>query len=582
VKSARDQPDANRANLRAARESVEERRRTSMSTSAADPATPDALSHAPQRWRVLVACCLMGLAAAAVPGLWALVPAATPEVFGASALKIQVETNVGVLVFVAFMLGGGTLGDLLGRRRLLLGAGVGLVVATVVSALSPHLVVFMIGRLALALCGGIIVSLAIATLRVVFQPNELPRALGVYFGLLGLAQLGLPALFPLVTQTVSWRPTFLLAIVFGSVGAWWTWKYVPESRAPGGTHRHDAIGTAAWSVVLLALLFALSGLVYGPYAAIYLLVGLVVGVIGLGVLIWLAILTRGAALGRELPFKRALSIALAIGVIINVAFAGAVTQLVNFFLSIQLDRPVVMALKLAPLGVAILGGGLLAARLAGRFPIRHILSVALLVMALAVAALAVVNPRIAYGWLLVPILLLGLTYSLVNTYVVDIVLNLVPRDLAGSAGGVSEATGRIGGTIGPIVTGALLLRFGGDLFTARLRGVGRSSAQIKQAIAAVNKVLQSIHPGASVPDLTGELRTLIVGYAQAYTAGLARVFLVIAALCLVSAVAVWVGMPQRPASASSPAGDPTPPEVRSQTLTPPPAPQASPDSGTVA
>jgi hypothetical protein len=202
-----------------------------------------------------------------------------------------------------------------------------------------------------------------------------------------------------------------------------------------------------------------------------------------------------------------------------------------------------------------------------------------------VAALAVAvggggggGPRISYLWLFVPILLLGLTYSLVNTYVVDIVLNLVPRDLAGSAGGISEATGRIGGTIGPIVTGVLLLRFGGDLFTARLRGARLSPAQIQQAIAAVNRVLQSLYPGASVPDFSGQLRALVVGYAQAYTGGLARVFLVVAALCLLSAAAVWVGLPQRPQPATNPS---TPPEVRSQTLSPsPPPPQAAPESGT--
>jgi hypothetical protein len=118
---------------------------------------------------------------------------------------------------------------------------------------------------------------------------------------------------------------------------------------------------------------------------------------------------------------------------------------------------------------------------------------------------------------------------------------LVARDLAGSAVGVNEAVGRIGGAIGPIFTGTLLIDYGGLPYLNRLRVAGLTPDQITQARDALNMMLRNTTPPNIAPDI---LQRLLVSYHAAYTAGLHDTFLLVAALCVVSAAFVWLVMPK--------------------------------------
>src|SRR5690242_2125110 len=91
-----------------------------------------------QRWRILAASCLLAVALGTSPSVAALLTPTTPDVFGITALSVLLTVNVVPLVIVAFVLFGGALGDLFGRRRYLLIGASGFVLTGILTSLSPN------------------------------------------------------------------------------------------------------------------------------------------------------------------------------------------------------------------------------------------------------------------------------------------------------------------------------------------------------------------------------------------------------------------------------------------------------------
>ena len=513
--------------------------------SAAIPGRYAATPASSNRWRVVSASCLLAVALGTSPTLATLLTPIAPDVFGIASLAVQLTTNVAQLVFVAFVLFGGALGDLFGRRRVLLIGSVGFVIAGFLAATAPGTVLFLVSRALMALFAAPIASLAIAVIRTTFPPRELARPLGIYTAVFGLGQLVGPLLTQLFQQNLTWRVAFVLPILCGTAGGVLVWRYVAESSAERERRQAEAIATAAWAAVLLALMFAISALTAGTYAARYLFVGLGIAVVATLVLIVLTVQTRGDALGRSMSNKRALAAAIVAGVVLSLAIGGVLLQLSNFFTTIERYGPVRMIVAISPVGPGILVGGLLAGRLTGRLGARVLISGNLALMALASAGISFVSPTISYWWLVAPIFFFGLGFNMANTCVLDTILSLVARDLSGAAAGVNEAVGRIGGAIGPIFTGTLLLRYGGLPFLNQLKAAGLTNAQLMQARSALNAILQNTPPPNVAPAL---VQQLVAGYQAAYVTGLHYTILVVAAVCLVSAVFVYFIMPQHVAA----------------------------------
>src|SRR5262249_38997479 len=251
--------------------------------------------------------------------------------------------------------------------------------------------------------------------------------------------------------------------------------------------------------------------------------------------------TQGDAVGRDLPHKRALAVAIVAGVVLSLAIGGVLLQLTNYLTTIERLGPVRMILAISPLGPGILAGGLLAGRLAQPLGARALISAGLALMGLALLGIAFISPTLSAWWLVLPFFLLGLGFNAANTCVLDTILSLVAHDLAGAAAGVNEAVGRIGGAIGPLFTGTFLLQFGGLLYLSRLQATGLTPAQIAAARDALNQMLRNTTPQNISPDV---LHRLLAGYQAAYTAGLQHTILLVAALCLVGAAFVQSVMPK--------------------------------------
>ncbi len=495
-----------------------------------------------QRWWILGASCLLAVALGTSPSVAALLTPTTPDVFGITSHSVQLTVNVVQLIVVAFVLFGGALGDLFGRRRFLLIGSVGFVVTGLLTAAAPSQATFVAGRVLMGLFSALVLPLAVAILRVTFPPRELARPLGIYTAVSGMAQLGGPLLTQLFHNALTWRVAFVLPVLCGAAGGELVRRYVRESSAEGGRRRVEAVTTAAWAGVVLAVMFAISAPTAGTYAARYLLVGLVIAVVATLVLIVSSVQTHGNAFGRAMPNKRALAVAIVAGVVLSMVVGGVLLQLTNYLTTIERFGPVRMILAISPFGPGILVGGLLAGRLTRPLGVRTLISAGLALMGLALVGIAFISPTLSYWLLILPFFFFGLGFNAANTCVLDTILSMVAHDLAGAAAGVNEAVGRIGGAIGPLFTGTLLLQFGGLLFLKRLQATGLTPAQIAQAREALNMMLRNTTAPNIAPD---RLQRLLAGYHAAYVTGLQHTILVAAAVCIVGAAFVWFVMPKR-------------------------------------
>jgi MFS family permease len=169
--------------------------------------------------------------------------------FGVSAGVASVSLTAYLLPFAAVMLVSGTLGERWGRRRTVVVAYLGYVVASVACLLATTLTLFLAARALQGVANAFTTPLLLAALATVADPDRLGRALGWFGSLQAAGQTFAPLLGGLAAE-VDWRLAFglvaVVALLLAVVGI------------PGDEPR-DAAGTArpalrsAWRVEVLRL-----------------------------------------------------------------------------------------------------------------------------------------------------------------------------------------------------------------------------------------------------------------------------------------------------------------------------------------
>jgi len=150
----------------------------------------------------------------------------------------------------------GRLGDLYGKRRMLLVSLVLLVAGAVVAALSDTLVPMIVGRALQGLAAGVI-PLGISIMRDELPAERLGSATATMSASLGVGgALGLPAAAFLAENT-DWHVLFWVAAGLGVLVTVLVSTCVPESRTRA-RGRFDLVGATGLSAALVCLLLAIS------------------------------------------------------------------------------------------------------------------------------------------------------------------------------------------------------------------------------------------------------------------------------------------------------------------------------------
>lgn len=140
----------------------------------------------------------------------------------------------------------GRLGDLLGRRRLLLSGTAGFTLTSLACGLAPSVGFLITARVLQGLSGSVMIPQGFAMVKVVFSPDQLRKAFIPFGPVMGLATVAGPILagwlLHLDLFEAQWRSSFLINVPIG-VFAWSLgWRILPHQT--GEDPRPDSI----WAV----------------------------------------------------------------------------------------------------------------------------------------------------------------------------------------------------------------------------------------------------------------------------------------------------------------------------------------------
>ncbi|MFJ9931301.1 MFS transporter [Streptomyces misionensis] len=173
------------------------------------------------------------------------------------------SSNAAWVITVTLLVGGvcvpvsGRLGDLVGKRRMMLICVVPLVAGSVVCALSTSVVPMIVGR-GLQGMGMGMIPLGIALLRDVVPVEKLSGSIALVSASMGIGgAIGLP-LAAAVAQYADWQELFWGAAVLSLIIGVLIFVVVPDVPAAAKGQRFDAPGAVGLAIGLVALLLAIS------------------------------------------------------------------------------------------------------------------------------------------------------------------------------------------------------------------------------------------------------------------------------------------------------------------------------------
>ncbi len=150
----------------------------------------------------------------------------------------------------------GRLGDLYGKRRLILVLLALVVVGSVVSLFATALIPLIVGR-ALQGVGIGVIPLGVSVLRDILHRDRLGGAVALVSATLGVGgAVGLPV-SAVISQYLDWHFLFVMSGLLAAVGLLLVWKLIPVStlRSEGS---FDFVGAAGLAVGLVGILLAVS------------------------------------------------------------------------------------------------------------------------------------------------------------------------------------------------------------------------------------------------------------------------------------------------------------------------------------
>jgi EmrB/QacA subfamily drug resistance transporter len=176
----------------------------------------------------------------------------------ASDSELQWVVTAYALAFGGFLLLGGRLADLFGRRKMFMAGVMVFALASLLAGISQSPTQIIIFRALQGLGGALLAPAALSLVLTIFKEgHERNRALGVWSmvaaggGAVGLVLGGI------LTQYVDWRWIFFINVPIAAATLLATIKYVPRSL-PQGKQKLDVTGALTVTASLMSLVYALA------------------------------------------------------------------------------------------------------------------------------------------------------------------------------------------------------------------------------------------------------------------------------------------------------------------------------------
>jgi len=516
---------------------------------------PDAPRAGRREWTglaVLALACL--LYAMDLTVLHLAVPSLSAQLRPSSVQLLWITDIYGFMV-AGFLVTMGTLGDRIGRRRLLLTGAAAFGVVSVAAALSTSPQMLIASRALLGVAGA---TLAPSTLSLIFSmfrdPRQRSTAIGVWITAFSAGGAIGPVAGGVLLEHFWWGSVFLLAVPVMALLLVLGPRVLPEFRTPDAG-RLDLVSAAALLVAVLAVIFGIkqtaqNGLGWVPASSI--LLGLVVGVVFVGRQLRLGDPLIDLRLFRIAAFNASLVTNL-LGIFIAVGYFLFVAQYLQLVLGLS---PLRAGLWSLPSAGGFIVGSNLAPRILRQLRPAYVIGAGLVLAAVGLGVLTQVG-RFAGGshdlaTLATASLIVSLGLAPVFTATTDLIVSSAPPERAGAASGISETGAELGGALGIAILGSI----GAAIYRSQLASTLPAGVPSDAAAAARDTLGAAVGVAGHLPDDAGT--ALLNAAREAFTQGLQVTAAISAAIAVAIAILATVLLRTVSAAAQAPPAEQPP------------------------
>lgn len=399
----------------------------------------------------------------------------------------------------SFMLGGllvtmGTLGDRIGRRRLLMIGAVGFGVASALAAYATSPEMLIAARAVLGIAGATLMPSTLSLLRNIFlDQRQRTLAIAIWATTFSVGSAFGPVIGGWLLEHFWWGSVFLINLPVIAALVVLVPILVPESKnpAPG---KYDLVSAGLSLAAMLLMVYGIKTLASHGFG-LTTVAALVAGV-GIGA----AFVRRqrrldDPLLDLSLFRNRGFSVSLVTNLLVMIAFIGALFFITQYLQIVVGLGPLRAATVLVPgLAVAVVTG-LVIVRLMRRTGIGPLLFGSLMTVAVGYAAMVLLPEGSTAGaWLLAAaFLLVGAGVGAANTITNNTIMSAVEPEKAGAASAMSETAYEVGAAMGTALLGTLVTA----VYAAQLTSVpGVGETVLDQARQTLGGAVQvSAHLG---------------------------------------------------------------------------------------
>jgi MFS transporter, DHA2 family, multidrug resistance protein len=438
----------------------------------------------------------------------------------------------------------GTLGDRIGRRRLLLAGAAAFGMASLLAAFARSAEQLIAARALLGVAGATLAPSTLSLIRGMFaDPRQRTVAVGVWISSFSAGGAIGPLVGGVLLEWFWWGSVFLLAVPVMALLLLLGPALLPEYRDPGAG-RPDLLSAAMSLAAVLAVIWGLKQLAEnGPGwpAAVSILGGLAVGV---------AFVRRQHALADPLLDLRlfrvpAFSAALTTNLLSFFVGFGALLFVAQYLQLVLGQSPLRAGLWMVPSSAGLILGSMLTPVLARRLRPAAVMAGGLVLAAIGFLLLTRLDSASGLAALVTGSVVFSVGLAPVDTLAADLTVGSASAERAGAASALSETGAELGGALGIAILGVV----GTAAYRGQIAGAVPAGVPPQAAAAARDTLGGAVAAAAQLPDQLGQ--ALLAAARQAFTQGLHLAFAVSAGAAIAVAVLAVVLLRRVPPSSQA-------------------------------
>jgi DHA2 family multidrug resistance protein-like MFS transporter len=477
------------------------------------------------------------------------VPSLSADLQPTSAELLWIIDIYGFMV-AGFLVTMGTLGDRIGRRRLLLIGAAAFGVLSVLAAFSPSAETLIVSRALLGIAGA---TVAPSTLSLIFSmfsdPRQRALAIAVWISAFSAGSAIGPVLGGVLLERFWWGSVFLLALPVMALLLVLGPRLLPEYRDPDAG-RLDLFSVALSLVAVLSVIFGLKEIAqdgFGWVAAATILGGSATGVVFVRRQLTLTDPMIDVRLFRSPAFAGSLAINFT-AIFVAVGYFLFVAQYLQLILGLS---PLEAGLWSVPSAAGFIVGSQLAPRVVRTFRPAYVIGAGLAMAAIGLAVLTQVGAGSGPLPLVAASGIISLGLAPVLTLTTDLIVGSAPPERAGAASGISETGAELGGALGLSILGSI----GVAVYRADLASGLPAAVPAESAAIARDTLGGAVAVAQELPDALGAV--VLDAARDAFIAGM-HLTSAIAAVIAGGVAVLAVVLLRSQATAATPDAEPEP------------------------